>query len=271
MAGKHFSSSPYNYVDGNPVARNDPSGEDWFRDEKNCEIKWEAISGNQGEQISLKGSDHTWTNLGAEFIVFSGNNITYYTQTLNEKGNLTLNAKSYDAVSGSPTDPGSYIDKNGYLAFEPSPVFEFTFAKSRQSEANKGPTPEGLYSINKSSFKKNSNESGVQYWDDIPWLKKLTASFGASNWPGGTDSWGEVRWKLHTENANTYGRDNFYLHGGSKWGSRGCIDCGSNIGTLANAILTNKTGNDKVYLQVIYQRDMKIRIANGSTNHMKKK
>ena len=270
MAGKYFSSSPYNYVDGNPIVRNDPTGEDWFRDEKTGDIKWQAIAGKQGEQVSLKGSKHTWTNLGSEFLVFSGDKLTYYTQSADDKGNLTLNSQGFDAVSGSPSDPGSYVDKNGYLGFEPSKVFEFDFSKSRQSQADRGPTPEGLYSINKTQFKKGSNESGVQYWSDVPWAKKLRASIGASNWPGGTDSWGEVRWKLQPENVNTYGRNNFYLHGGTKWGSRGCIDCGNSIGTVANAILTNKTGNDKVYLQVIYSQDMKIRVANGNTNQLKK-
>jgi RHS repeat-associated protein len=33
IAGKYFSSTPYNYVDGDPIVRTDPNGQDWFRDE----------------------------------------------------------------------------------------------------------------------------------------------------------------------------------------------------------------------------------------------
>jgi len=61
------------------------------------------------------------------------------------------------------------------------------------------------------------------------------------------------------------------LHGGTKWGSRGCIDVGNNVGTLANAILTNKTGNDKVYIQVIYPKDLQITVANSSTDNLQKR
>lgn len=270
MAGKYFSSSPYNYVDGNPIVRNDPNGEDWFRDEKTGDVKWQAITGKQGEQVSLKGSKNTWTNLGSEFLVFSGDKITYYSQSTNADGKLSLNSQGYDAVSGAPTDPGSYVDKNGYLAFEPSAVFDFDFSKERQQQANQGPTPEGLYSINKSTFKPGENEHGTQKWSEQSWFNKLKAQVGGGTWPGGTDSWGEYRWQLKPESGYTYGRNNMYLHGGTKWGSRGCIDCGNNINTVANAILTNKTGNDKVYLQVVYPNDMKMRVANGTTNNLQK-
>lgn len=271
MAGKYFSSNPYNYVDGNPIVRNDPNGEDWFRDEKTGDIKWQAIEGKQGEQVSLKGSKHTWTNLGSEFLVFSGDNLTYYTQTTDDKGNLKLNSQGFDAVSGAPTDPGGFVDRNGYLSFQASEVFTFNYSKERQQKPNQGPTPEGLYSINKSSFMPGENENGTQRWNDQSLWNKLKAQVGGGTWPGGSDSWGEYRWQLKSESGNTYGRSNMYLHGGTKWGSRGCIDCGNNIGTIANAILTNRAGNDKVYLQVIYPQDLQIRVANGTTNNLQKK
>ena len=54
-------------------------------------------------------------------------------------------------------------------------------------------------------------------------------------------------------------------------GSKGCIDAGNGIGTVVNAILTNKTGNDKVYIQAIYPQDLQIKVANNPTNQLEKK
>jgi RHS repeat-associated protein len=269
MAGKYFSSTPYNYVDGNPVVRNDPNGEDWFRNEKTGAIEWRAVEGKQGEQVSIKGSKDTWTNLGAELLVFTGEQVIHYTQSPDKDGNLVQGSQGYDAVSGKPLDEGMWKDYNGLLKFEESEVFEFSYSKDRQAKPNEGPTPEGLYSINKSDFKAGTNESGTQKWDEQSWINKLKSHVGGGTWPGGTESWGEYRWQLNKENVNT-NRSSMYLHGGTKWGSRGCIDVGSNIGTLANAILTNKTGNDKVYLQVVYPQDLKIRVANGTTTQLQK-
>jgi RHS repeat-associated protein len=270
MAGKYFSSTPYNYVDGNPIVRNDLDGEDWFRDEKTGTIEWRPISGKQGEQVSIKGSKDTWTNLGAELLRFDGDEISYYTQETDPNGKLTLFSTTLNAVSGQPLTKDPLDMYPNLTKMGDPPVFEFSYSKDRQKQKNQGPTPEGLYSINKSDFKEVNNESGTQKWSEQSWINKLKSKIGGGTWPGGTDSWGEYRWQLHTENANTYGRSSMYLHGGTKWGSRGCIDTGNNIGTLANAILTNKTGNDKVYLQVVYPHDLMIKVANGSTNKLQK-
>ena len=46
--------------------------------------------------------------------------------------------------------------------------------------------------------------------------------------------WGDWRVKLEPNaDTNTLGRDNFFLHGGSKPGSAGCIDIGG--GTFGNS------------------------------------
>ena len=37
--------------------------------------------------------------------------------------------------------------------------------------------------------------------------------------------WGDYGWSLHPEpRTETYGRSGFFIHGGSEWGSAGCID-----------------------------------------------
>jgi len=270
MAGKYFSTSPYNYVDGDPIVRKDPDGADWFLDKKNGKIEWRAISGKQGEEISLKGSEDTWKNLGSEFLVFSGESITYFSQSKDEDGSLTLNSQSFDAVSGKPLVNEPLQDYPNLTKMGKEQTFEFGYSVDRQKVKNEGPTPEGLYSISKSAFKPGSNESGLQNWDKLALSNKLKSFIGRGTWPGGTDSWGHFRFQLNNEGANTYGRKDMYLHGGTTWGSRGCIDCGNNIGTLVNSLLTNKSGNDKVYLQVIYPQDSKIKVANNTTDQLQK-
>ncbi len=271
MAGKYFSSTPYNYVDGNPIIRTDPDGEDWFRNEETGLIEWRDTQGKQGEKVSLKGSEDTWRNLGSELLVFNGETITYYTQSANDEGQLGVSSQTFDAVSGKPIEGGGGLTLvgNGAYTFMPATDLTFDYSAGRQAKSNIGPIPEGLYSITKSPFNEGVNESGTQKWNNLSGAQKTGAKVGRGLWPGGTNSWGTYRWKLNLENVNT-NRSDMYLHGGSKWGSRGCIDCGNNIGTLANAILTNKTGNDKVYLQVIYPKDLKIKVANSSTNQLKR-
>jgi hypothetical protein len=69
----------------------------------------------------------------------------------------------------------------------------------------KGPIPPGEYTLNPSEISKGS------------WLRDLTGD------------WGDYRAPLHpNDGTNTLGRDNFFLHGGDKPGSAGCIDVGSN-------------------------------------------
>lgn len=162
---------------------------------------------------------------------------------------------SFDAVSGKPDDPSGYWNTTR----------DFNYSKERQSQENVGPTPEGTYSIRKSAFNENTNPSGTDQYSYLSPFQKLKGTVGRGYWPGGTHSWGNYRWQLQNEGTETYGRSDFYLHGGGLWGSRGCIDCGSGITDFRKAFLSNQLGNDKVYLQVKYPTKMKIRVQNRPT------
>ncbi|MCV6599294.1 MAG: DUF2778 domain-containing protein [Alphaproteobacteria bacterium] len=81
---------------------------------------------------------------------------------------------------------------------------EFTGVK------NKGPLPAGTYTI---------SPSNVQRRKDYSFIKRYTS------WPGGEDSWGNERiWLTPDKENDMKGRDGFSIHGGTSFGSSGCID-----------------------------------------------
>ncbi|MGP1420107.1 MAG: eCIS core domain-containing protein [Tannerella sp.] len=85
--------------------------------------------------------------------------------------------------------------------------------KNCQKQKNKGPIPEGTYTLGETQTIKSL------LMDEIPGL------LGKGCWPGGSYAWGNTRtWLKPDNNTNTYGRKGFSIHGGSTAGSAGCID-----------------------------------------------
>jgi RHS repeat-associated protein len=95
-----------------------------------------------------------------------------------------------------------YYDENNNL------VGTYTASSGRNNvtstgEKDNGPIPEGLYFIDPQDISKGG------------WLRNLTGD------------WGEYRAPLQPAyNTDVKGRKGFFLHGGKKLGSRGCIDVG---------------------------------------------
>jgi RHS repeat-associated protein len=229
MAEKYPDLSPYNFVGANPVVRNDPDGADWFKDE-NGTVVWSKARGKVGDQVCLKGKEGTWTNIGTELLEFSGNKLKYSWQTNDKNGNLKVNSVEFNAVSGRPSE-----DAKGNHVFD--------YSAERQKDKGQGGLPEGLYSLEKSK---------LQLWADVPGWNQLYSSTGlGGRWKGGTYAWGRHRWWLSPEKVNTYGRSGFTIHGGSSWGSAGCIDLGTVGMTNFARTIMSRTG-EKVYLKVSY-------------------
>ncbi|MCH9686128.1 MAG: DUF2778 domain-containing protein, partial [Deltaproteobacteria bacterium] len=83
----------------------------------------------------------------------------------------------------------------------------YTNRASAVRRRNEGPIPLGTYRINASEL----SDPGV--------LGDMAR--------GLTGDWGDWRVRLHpTGSTRTFGRDGFFLHGGSSRGSAGCIDFG---------------------------------------------
>ena len=105
--------------------------------------------------------------------------------------------------------------------------------KSFQNIPNKGPIPEGEYIVDNSLTQKIS---------DISTIDRVKGIFGRGSWPGLEKSWGEYRtWISPIGNTNTYGRNNFSIHGGLSPGSAGCIDLTSDNNSFHKWLLSRSS------------------------------
>lgn len=117
--------------------------------------------------------------------------------------------ESWNAVSG----------KDGYQ----SPEFQYL--------KNTGPIPEGNYAVRQDKYSKmglGSDLIGTYYPKirrNLPNVVKEYLPQKIGSWSGGSRAWGTQKIGLvPSEETDTFGRDNFFIHGGSVPGSAGCID-----------------------------------------------
>ncbi len=102
--------------------------------------------------------------------------------------------------------------------------------------SNKGPLPEGEYEIDPGEIGHYTTST----LDD--WFN--------GGYTGSIDGWGNRRASLHPVNGtNTKGRSGFFLHGGTYFGSAGCIDIGHAEVKWLDRI---KAGGKKVKVYVKY-------------------
>jgi hypothetical protein len=101
-----------------------------------------------------------------------------------------------------------------------------------QRQANKGPLPEGIYWIRPDEMERARNTD--------------------------RESWGPYRIRIHPfVTTETFGRDRFYIHGGSYEGSKGCIDLVDRMAIFRSHLLAylDSTGTDaavQIHLTVDY-------------------
>lgn len=88
---------------------------------------------------------------------------------------------------------------------------------SQQKDKNRGPIPEGKYYFLTRDISFNP-------------LRAITNHF--------LGDWGLYRVPLKPfSKTNTFGRKDFYIHGGSKPGSAGCIDLGNHVENVLNPLM----------------------------------
>ena len=143
-----------------------------------------------------------------QYAVFDGKKFTLYE---NDKPIM-----SWDAVSG----------KDGYR----SPEY--------QNLKDTGPIPEGTYV---------ARQEKLQYITLPDAVLGVAAIVGEQigSWPGSYYSWGSSRvWLEPSKETDTYGRDDFSIHGGWNLGSAGCIDMTGQINAFTSWL--ESTGNDLI-------------------------
>ena len=143
-----------------------------------------------------------------QYAVFDGKKFTLYE---NDKPIM-----SWDAVSG----------KDGYR----SPEY--------QNLKDTGPIPEGAYVARQSELQHITLSDAVLGAPAI--VGKQIGS-----WPGSYYSWGSSRvWLEPSKETQTYGRDDFSIHGGWNLGSAGCIDMTGQINAFTSWL--ESTGKDLI-------------------------
>jgi len=97
-----------------------------------------------------------------------------------------------------------------------------------ESEKNIGPIPRGEYEIHSEDV---SNPGRFKDWIRNIKMPKFLS------WIRFSGDWGDWRVRIiPREGTNTFGRKDFFLHGGEEPGSRGCIDIGG--GKYGNEVTT---------------------------------
>jgi len=87
-----------------------------------------------------------------------------------------------------------------------------------QKEKNRGPIPEGAYTVSVEELEKSYETSG-------PNKGKKKTGKRLKDWMRNPKAWGDTRVLIKPKpGTKTHGRDGFFTHGGATFGSSGCID-----------------------------------------------
>jgi hypothetical protein len=144
-------------------------------------------------------------------------------QEQNASGHPASDPNSYDqyedvldrtkGAGGNSLDEGSYLVlKDGQLS-----VYD-----DNDNEYMRIPASSGEPGVTDPSLKGKGPIPPGTYWFDP---REITPSGRFRNYIG---DWGEYRVPMYpTQGTDTYGRTNFFLHGGEKPGSAGCVDIGN--------------------------------------------
>ena len=130
-----------------------------------------------------------------------------------------------------------YQDNKPIMSWEAVSGKEGFQSPKYQNLKSTGPIPEGTYVARQSELQFISAQDWL-----VGWSRVIDKNLGGK-WPGSTVSWGTSRvWLEPSKETNTYGRNNFSIHGGLIPGSAGCIDLTGQINAFTSWL--KNTGKD---------------------------
>lgn len=141
---------------------------------------------------------------------------------------LSGGGEKWAAASGKPSNvgrtyyTGSEIPPAWRGMVDKSPkttTYQFFYHQNQQKIKDQGPIPEGTYTFEVCEENSSKNR----------WRHYLDSLLGGA--------WGQYSYSLSpAQGTNTFGRSGFFIHGGQRWGSEGCIDLRNNDVSLHNLI-----------------------------------
>lgn len=142
-----------------------------------------------------------------------------------------------DAVAGKPTKISTHKWINGGSETVVHKSLVFDYSKDKQTQKDIGPLPEGVWSFDRDNYGSllhgNIVKHGLKY-----------------------KAWGKYHWSLiPSDRTNTFERkrDSFTIHGGTEYGSAGCIDLKHEIDEFHSYVL--KLPQKKIFLYAKYPEE----------------
>jgi hypothetical protein len=147
---------------------------------------------------------------------------------------------------GGPVSPGLYSVWRSWRAVSGRPGYQ---RKGYQHVRDTGPIPEGRYLVRQTKLQLMTIVDDMVGTLGSP-LSEAIRGRKVGAWPGGSIAWGVHRVELEPfPGTNTFGRKNFFIHGGTSYGSAGCIDLAMRMHEFVHFL---RTAGDDVIVKVEY-------------------
>lgn len=217
--------------------------ERFYKEAKNNMVRTTNSYNNTNSTISLNllSKLSLYFN-GKELYINNGNQVIDYFRAYSGNA-LSIEEKEDLKKQYGYENFVSYKEKENTVSY-------FCLDKGWQKEKDKGAIPEGVYyiNINKST---DNKQSGIRTYNNT-W-------YSLSRTKEGKKQWGKYNLPIYTDKEctntieSTTQRDNFYLHGGDKYGNAGGIDLAKEMDSFVTSLqrFSNQAKDDKLSIKLL--------------------